>query len=210
MNPHGPHGPQADPLEPSPALPGGDPARTHAAIHHTAQDDAHDDDGAVNIVALFDPGWLFVVAGAAMMIATVLIPASDDLSYAHWIRDRALVEEAHRQERLDRYRDFLAALERREAPLMLSLAASQLNEIPADRSPIINPLAKGRRQEVRTGTASVFPSLEPPPKQLPQRVEVRSTLKTLATDPKYRPWVIIGSAVSILIGLLPPSRKARG
>lgn len=162
---------------------------------------------AARVAALLDPGWLFVIAGAAMLIATVLIPAADQLREARWLRDRALLEEAHRHERLDRYDDFLAALDRHEMPLVLSLAASQLNRIPADREPLVPATLPGHQREIRTGTASVFPSLEPPPRQLPERIVVSSALRTLTTDARYRPWVIVGSALCILIGLLPPSRR---
>lgn len=48
----------------------------------------------------FDAGWLFLVAGAALLCATVLLPAFDDLTDAENSRDAALALEAYQSQRL--------------------------------------------------------------------------------------------------------------
>jgi len=150
--------------------------------------------------ALIDPGWLFLLSGLALLGATVLIPAAEDLDKARWQRDRALLVEAHRLERLTRYDEYLAALDTREPALVLSLAASQLNQIPADRAPI-----PGRALSAGS-SASVFPGLEPAPLKLPQRLRMGSLLERWTTDNRTRLWLIAGGAACVLIGLLPQSR----
>lgn len=148
-------------------------------------------------VVLFDPGWLFLIAGLAILAATVLIPAQDDLAEARWLRDRALAVEGHRQERLDRYAEYLRSLDDADQSLIQSLAASQLNQIPADRMPL-----EGATDTARS-SASVFPALEPEPLKLEDRRTVGSLLERWTTNDRARIWLIAGGALCVLIGLLP-------
>jgi hypothetical protein len=148
-----------------------------------------------------DPGWLFLLAGVALLGATILIPAADDLNATKFQRERALAIEAHRIERLNRYEEYLAALDNRDPSLVLALAASQLNEIPEDRAPI--PGQRGALGAM--ADASVFPSLEPPPLKLPERVKSESILDRWTNDDQTRLWLIVGGAACVLVGLLPAS-----
>ncbi len=150
---------------------------------------------------LIDPGWLFLIAGLAILGATVLIPAAEDLEATRFQRERALAIEAHRLQRLARYEEYLEALENRDPNLVLALAASQLNEIPEGRAPI--PGQRGALGAM--SDASVFPGLEPPPLRLPERVESRSILHRWTTDDRTRLWLIVAGAACVLVGLLPPS-----
>lgn len=157
----------------------------------------------------FDPGWLFVVAGVLLLGATVLIPAADDLSEAQFLRDRAKLIQQHRQSRIDRYREYLNALSSKDRQLVVALAASQLNEIPADRRVVDgwNGTGPDAGPGSRLADASVFPALEPPPLVLPQRRHVESTLMSWTTQEKPRLWVIAGGAGLVLFGLLPRAKR---
>lgn len=172
--------------------------------------------------AILDPGWLFVIAGVALIGASLLIPAADDLAEARHLRDRALAIEQHRLERLTRHEEFLEGLQAKDQTLALSLAASQLNQIPSDRSPLPTPDApafsvKDNRLHTQANVtpeeslgltdASVFPALEPPPAQLPQRRRGNSLLEQLVLSPKTGIWIGLTGAVSVLIGLLPRTRR---
>jgi len=148
-----------------------------------------------------DPGWLFIAAGLMVLGATVLIPAADDLGEARFLRDRARLVEGHRDDRLNRYENYLGALDRREPPLVLSLAASQLNQIPVDRAPFLDAGASA------TASASVYPALEPAPLRLAERGKIGSTLERWTTDPTMRLWLIAGGAVCVMVGLLPKARR---
>jgi hypothetical protein len=150
---------------------------------------------------LVDPGWLFLIAGVALLAATVLIPAADDLAATKFQRERALAIEAHRIQRLDRYEEYLAALDNKDPSLVLSLAASQLNEIPEDRAPI--PGQRGALGAM--ADASVFPSLEPPPLRLPELVKSESILDRWTNNDRTRLWLIVAGAACVLVGLLPSS-----
>jgi hypothetical protein len=150
--------------------------------------------------AILDPGWLFLLAGLALVGATALISAQHDAALARWARDRVLAAEAHRNERLARHEEFLGALEQRQPALVESLAAAQLNQIPAERAAI-----PGTVRDLRAD-ASVFPALEPPPLRLAPAPKPRSTLAKWAVGERSRMWVYAGGTLMILIGLLPSSR----
>jgi hypothetical protein len=152
----------------------------------------------------FDAGWLFVIAGLGVLASTVLIPAIEDLEEARWQRDRAIAIERHRLDRLERYGAYLDAVMRGEESVVLALAAEQLNRVPAGSRPLI-PVADPARR-----SASVFPSLEPPPLKVPPRVKTDSLLARLATGESSRLAMLVLGAMCVLIGVLPPaSRPAR-
>lgn len=152
-----------------------------------------------NFVPLFkiDPGWLFVVAGAALLSCVVIIPAQEDLRLAHAARDRALALEAHRSNRIKNYSMYGDALMRRDETLMKALAAGQLNLAPADKAALVTSA------EYITRSAGVFADLEPKFEPPARTSRPDSLLYSLATRPTPRMWVMVIGAVAILYGLLP-------
>lgn len=156
---------------------------------------------------MIDPGWLFLLSGLALIGATVLIPAQADLEDARWLRDRALLIEQHREERIRNYEDYLGALRRMEPALVLSLTQVQLNQLPEGKA-IIPGTA-----ETHSANASVFPPLEPGTLRMDDRrvqAEDRSMLSRLAMGERSRLWVLGLGAACILFGLLPVSRRNSG
>jgi len=150
---------------------------------------------------IFDPGWLFLVAGLALLGALVIIPAHEDVAKARFRRDLVLAIEKHREGRISRYEEFIGAVDNREPSLMISLAESQLNQIPVDRGAL--PFAGNDGKT----NASVFPNLEPEPLVLPERVRVVSRLEELTTNGRTRPVVMLVASVCVLLGLLPAARS---
>lgn len=151
-----------------------------------------------------DTGWPFLIAGVLLLGATVLIPAQEDLEEARWQRDRALAVEAHRLDRVDRHERYLAALESADEGLIRTLAATQLNQIPAHHSVVI-PVS-------RSASASVFATLEPTELKLPERTTSDSLLSRWARGERSRMWLIAAGAVLLFLGLIPAStpRPAAG
>lgn len=147
-------------------------------------------------ISYLDPGWLYLLGGIALIAATILIPAIRDLDDVRHQRDRALALEQHRLERLRRYGDYLAALERREPALVMALAASQLNKIPQGRTLILESF------DPSSPSASVFPALEPPPPALPERRHPDSVLYSWTTSERARPWLLAAGGVCMLMGLM--------
>ncbi len=152
-----------------------------------------------------DAGWLFLIAGLAVLAATVLIPAQHDLDVARWQRDRAAAIETHRKTRLEHYGQYLRAVQGGDESVVLSLAAVELNKSPVDRVPL-NP-----RRDPTNVSAAVFGQLEPEALDLPPMpvVSARSSILARWTiDEHTRLWLLAAGVLSVLIGLLPPARRA--
>lgn len=146
-----------------------------------------------------DPGWLFLIAGLALIAATVLVGAHANLEEVRWQRDRALALEDHRIERLERYTAYLAALDREDPSLILALTASELNEIPTGRILLERPMPPSR---------TLFASLEPDPLVLPERRVNDSVLARWSGSAHVRPWLLATGALCLLVALLPPVRPS--
>lgn len=159
-------------------------------------------------IALFDPGWLFLLAGIGILAATVLIPAADELSQVRLQRDRALTLEKHRAQRIVRYSNYLGALEREEPSLVMALAQSQLNQIPQGRSLIIEQPQPLVGAAGFGASASVFGDLEPPSPKLPEAIRIDSLLQRWAGSDLARPWMLAGGVLCLLLGLLPRATPA--
>ncbi len=160
-------------------------------------------DGHRAPITYLDSGWLFVLAGVGLLAATVILPAMDELAEVRIQRDRALAIEHHKSLRLKSYQEYLGAVEREEPALVMALAASQLNQIPQGRTLIVD-LPETRT--LGTADASVFGALEPAAAKLPERQEVDSILERWTSSDTFRPWLIVGGAVCVFIGLLPRAK----
>jgi hypothetical protein len=149
----------------------------------------------------FDPGFLFLLAGLALLAAAVLIPAQQDLAQARWRRDAALAHEQTHRDRLDRYQQYLAALDRNDPAVLESLTLRQLNIYPDHAEPVGFALPPARQ------TASIFHQLEPPPTVVPEAAHRNSFLARLVTDRHARLWVIGFAALCILYSVLPRTTR---
>lgn len=149
-----------------------------------------------------DPGWLFLLAGLAMICAAVILPVHRQL---HELRQQVMELEAEEQTSLARlkahaaFRDLLA---QDDPTLMARLAASQLNMIRrGERAVLIAttsdaPLTDWVDATVRPVTFDAEPYPE-------------SRLVRLVTGDK-RQWVLAASAFCIFAGLvLGPARESR-
>lgn len=170
-----------------------------------------------SVLERVDPGWLFVGAGSAVVVSSVVIPAQEDLAEARLHRDRAIVAADYAATRVARYSDFLESLDAHDETVMTNLAATQLNLVPASKTPLF------MLRSDRPDDANVFREIEPPPPDLPPPPDSgaaegdaeigtarRSLLAVLVTGDATRPWAVIGGMMCILIGLLPAARGADG
>ncbi|MFN0010556.1 MAG: hypothetical protein ACKVS8_02810 [Phycisphaerales bacterium] len=153
---------------------------------------------------MLDAGWLFLLAGLALLVATVLIPAQRDVAKARFSLEQARAVEDNRLERMRRYQEYLDALNRGDEATVRALAAVQLNQASEGTALLMNTGELGGRN------ASVFPSLEPPPIKAAQWREDQSVLERWATDDRSRLWLIAAGAMCVLIGILPPARPRGG
>jgi len=154
-----------------------------------------------------DPGWLFLLAGGAILVATILIPASERTHDAQRQVEQARILAAHQSERLARYSAYLDALDRRDRTLITSLAATQLNLTPMG----MRVALAGDPETFATAPIDVFGSIEPTLAPMPNNyTPVNSILGRLARGERSRLVLLAAAAMSILLGLLPPTRTNRG
>ncbi len=148
------------------------------------------------------PSWLFLIAGFALLAATVILPAQADLREVLWHRDRALASEAIQHERFSRHHRYLAAVQSRDPTVVRSLVLTQLRELPEGRSPLVG---SGFTID-QLPDANVLDDLNPPQADPPPPPQARSLLESLTTSREHRPWLIVVSMLLLLTGLLPPSQ----
>ena len=89
----------------------------------------------------FDPGWLFLAAGMAICVSTLLLPARGDLSLAEG--QLAQMRDQHRlaAARLAAYDEFLTELETGSPSFVERLAASELNLLPKGAAPVLHDMS---------------------------------------------------------------------
>lgn len=161
------------------------------------------DASARPLLAPFDPGWLFLIAGLVLLAAAVLIPAQQDLADARWRRDAALAHEHNRLERLERYQAYLDAVDSSDPQLVESLATSQLGLVRKGGQPVDYTASPNMFD------ASVFRQLEPGAVTVSAPPTARSVLARLVSSRETRLWVIGFAAVCVLVGTLPRVASVR-
>lgn len=142
----------------------------------------------------FDPGWLFIVAGMAICMAVVLLPARHDLFMLESQRAALRARELHNNARLRVHVDFLEDVDHADPDLIERLIASQLNLIPQGETPVLRAAHSADAVQYWLEMAAPEPDFE-----LPEFPE--TTLSRLASGPR-RIWLMAGGVLSIFCGLL--------
>lgn len=147
----------------------------------------------------FDAGWPYLLAGALLVAAVMLIAPADDLAQIRFHRDRLAALEADAVARLQAYETFLEAIDEADPMLVRRLAAAQLNLVPETVQPI-----GLMGVELDAHVDHWIRETLPPPTPTEPPVVKDSWLRRLANGPT-RLWAILAGAVLIFIGLLPQS-----
>ena len=141
-----------------------------------------------------DPGWLFTLAGLAVMVVSALLPAERDL---HELRQQMAaleVREAWNEQRLAAYDRFMRDLSERDPALIRRLAASQLNLMPEGEQPLL--MATSIEHTVSDWIEATVPEPTftpvPPP----------DTLLTRLAAGSRRLWMMGGGAMVVFLGLV--------
>jgi hypothetical protein len=155
-----------------------------------------------HLLALLDPGWLFIIAGLAMCAAAIIVPAQADLGQLRQQVTELREEEAMLAARLRAHAGFLDDLHRGDSALVRRLAAAQLNVVPEGERPVLL---------VRSASASVADWIEATVREEPlDRPEPRPTVLRRLTEGSQRLWVLGGSVFCVFVGLLlSPSASRR-
>jgi len=142
----------------------------------------------------FDPGWPFVIAGLALIVSAVLIPAQRDLHELEQKRSIQQANETRAQEQLLAYQQFLADIERDDPRLLERLVRAQLNKMPKGERPL---LLMGSADD--TVPQWIEASVDVP---VPEMVPYPDTLLSrLATGPR-RLWVLATGAFLVFMGVM--------
>ncbi len=150
-------------------------------------------------VQRLDAGWPYLLAGAVLVAAMVLIAPADDLVQIRFHRDRLAALEADAVARLQAYETFLEAIDEADPMLVRRLAAAQLNLVPETVQPI-----GLMGVELDAHVDHWIRETLPPPTPTEPPVVKDSWLRRLASGPT-RLWAILAGVVLIFIGLLPQS-----
>ncbi|MEL7472203.1 MAG: hypothetical protein AAGK04_02715 [Planctomycetota bacterium] len=142
-----------------------------------------------------DAGWLLLIPGLALLALTALAPAWVDLVDARHARDRVLAREAWQQERQERTRTLLAAIEARDLAVMARLAAVQRNTLPDGRATL-----PGLEPE-RLPNADLSAWITPPPIVEPARGALHPVVATFASF-GARLWLIALGGMLVVAGLI--------
>lgn len=142
----------------------------------------------------FGPSWLFVLAGLALCAAGILIPAQSDLQDLQNQRDQLLHEEIVLDQRIEGRAQFLDQFQKQNPALIKRLAASQLNLIPSDGTPVL--IAPSVTDPVESWVDATI-NTEP----IQSRATIQSTLSQLAQG-RYRLWLLASGVVCAFAGLL--------
>ncbi len=138
-------------------------------------------------------GWLYLIAGLAMLAAVVIIPAHDELDLARLMERKAAAQVQLRRDMQEDAGERLAALAEPSDALLASLAQTHLNLAPVGTRALDLHIALPAY--TTRLVADTRPSAEPR----------RSPLARLVTTRPARSIIILAAAICILIALLPPS-----
>lgn len=143
---------------------------------------------------LFDPGWMFVVAGLVLVASAALVPATYDL----WVMRTQLrhleAQEKENFARLEAYSRFVQSLEAADPQLVRRLAASQLNLVPRGERPLI-VASSARRTPIEWVEATVEPVRA-------QVVPFPDSLLSRLTLGRKALWIAGAGVMCIFLGLL--------
>ena len=143
---------------------------------------------------LFDPGWMFVIAGLVLVAAAALVPATYDV----WVMRTQLrhldAQERENAARIEAYERFVKDLDAAEPQLVRRLAAAQLNLFPRGERPV-TVAASARQTPVQWVDATVQP-VQAKVTPFPDSLLSRLTLGRKAL------WIAGAGVMSIFLGLL--------
>lgn len=141
-----------------------------------------------------DPGWLFLLAGLALVLSAAVIPSSREM---HALATQ--LEELRQVERMNdavrsAFERLLRELEEGDPALLRRLAASQLNVIPKGETPILmaSSANAGVAEWVESAVEAEPFVADPPP----------HTLLAQWTEGRNRLWSIGAGVFLVFVGLL--------
>lgn len=143
---------------------------------------------------------MIFIAGLAVLVAAMLLPAQTDLRATRIERDRTLHAERLGERRIERYRAFLNELASPDEQTVQLLAMSQLGQIPGNRAALVAP---GERDDMM-----LLESIEPQPEPFVETTRPTTRLERLTMHNRSRLWIVAGALLAVLYGLMPPTKPS--
>jgi hypothetical protein len=142
----------------------------------------------------FDSGWLFLLAGCALLWAAIVLPANQELSH---LQDRLKIiqlDHEHMSKSIDQYQTFFDLIANRDPDLMLRVIQMQTNGNSNGNFVVLDPNAAKTPVEWLERRTSQMPTVVKSPDQ-------HSMLENL-TAGDQRLWVAGFGGLIVFIGLL--------
>lgn len=141
-----------------------------------------------------DAGWLFTLAGLAILVAAALLPAERDLHDLRQQLARIEWREAANLQRMQAYERFRRDLSGGDPSLLRRLAASQLNLMPEGQSPLLMATSIEHTVADWVEASVTVDPFEPQP--------MPDTLLGRLSSGQGRLWLMAGGAMSVFVGLV--------
>lgn len=141
-----------------------------------------------------DPGWLFLVAGIALIVCAAVIPEAEKVHSMRGQLQSIRFAEQHNFARMEACSRFLDDLKAGDAGLVRRLAASQLNLMPRGETALLIATSIDATPSDWIEASVTPPVYEPEP--YPDTLLARWTLGT------QRLWVIGAGAFFIFLGVV--------
>ncbi len=141
-----------------------------------------------------DPGWLFLVAGVALVVSAALIPEAEKVHAMRTQLAAIQAGERHNFARMQACSTFLDDLKAGDHGLVRRLAASQLNLMPRGETALLIATS------IDTTPSDWIEASVPPPEF--QEGDYPDTLLSRWTLGPQRLWVIAGGVFAIFLGLI--------
>ncbi|MFM2163971.1 MAG: hypothetical protein RL325_408 [Planctomycetota bacterium] len=152
--------------------------------------------GGLSYAPLFriDPGWPFVIAGLALIVSAVLIPAQREL---HDLEQQLKVHRAYEEKanaELLAYEQFLSDVQRGDPRLLERLVRAQLNKMPKDDRPLLlMPTANDTVPQWIESSVTV---------EIPEPQPYADTLLARIASGPRRLWVLASGTFLVFMGIL--------
>ena len=147
----------------------------------------------------FDFGWLFLLAGCALLCAALTLPAKQELKSLKEKLNFIETENDHLAQRINQYQAFFDAMNRKDAQLLARVISMQTTGYPIGNFIVFDPnAAKTPLEWLQRRTTQEYTAVKKPGKQ--------SILVRVTSDDR-RLWVAGFSGLIIFFGLVQSPRR---
>lgn len=147
----------------------------------------------------FDFGWLFLLAGCALLCAALVLPAKQELKSLKEKLNLIETDNDHLAQRIIQYQTFLDAMDRKDAQLLARVISMQTSGYPIDNFIVFDPnAAKTPLEWLQRRTTQEYHAVKEADKQ---------SILVRVTGDDRRLWVAGFGGLIIFFGLVQSPRR---